>query len=100
MKDLDLESQVFDIGALVPIMEELQRRYKLQLISVGGSAKYYVDSRRYHVTESDEPMIETGDGVYAECQAAFKQLQDMDADFRRINTAIGIINKLGDKYLV
>jgi len=52
------EEQVFEIGALVPIMEELQRRYKLEFVSIGGSAKYYVDSRRYHVTESDEPMIE------------------------------------------
>ena len=94
------EEQVFDIGALVPIMEELQRRYKLELVSVGGSAKYYVNTRRYHVTESDEPMIEIGEGVYAECQPAFKRLQDLDADIRRVNTAIGIINKLGDKYLV
>ena len=94
-----LEKEVFDIGALVPIMEELQKRYKLELVTVGGSAKYYVDTRRYHVTESDEPMIEIGEGVYAECQAAFKRLQDMDNDFRKINTAINIIDKLGYKYL-
>jgi len=94
------EEQVFEIGALVPIMEELQRRYKLEFVSIGGSAKYYVDSRRYHVTESDEPMIEVGEGIYAECQPAFKRLQDLDTDFRKINTAIDIINKLGDKYLV
>ena len=94
-----LEKEVFDIGALVPIMEVLQKRYKLRLETVGNSAKYYVDTRRYHVTESDEPIIEVGEGVYAECQAAFRQLQDMEADFRKINTAIKIIDKLGYKYL-
>jgi hypothetical protein len=94
------EEQVFEIGALLPIMEELQRRYKLELLTVSDSAKYYVNTRRHHVTESDEPMIEIGEGVYAECQPAFKRLQDLDADIRRVTTAIGIINKLGDKYLV
>ena len=94
------EKQVFDIGALLPIMEELQRRYKLEFVSIGGSAKYYVNTRRYHVTESDEPIIEIGEGVYAECQPAFKRLQDLDADSRRLDTAIGIITKLGNKYLL
>jgi chorismate-pyruvate lyase len=56
-----LEKEVFDIGALVPIMEVLQKRYKLRLETVGNSAKYYVDTRRYHVTESDEPIIEIGE---------------------------------------
>jgi hypothetical protein len=94
-----LEKEVFDIGALVPIMEVLLKRYKLRLETVGGSAKYYVDTHRYHVTESDEPIIEIGESVYAECQAAFRQLQDMEADFRKIDTAIKIIDKLGYKYL-
>lgn len=94
-----LEKEVFDIGALVPIMEELQKRYKLELVTVGSSAKYYVDTRRYHVTESNEPMIEIGENVYAECQASFRRLQDIDNDFRKINTAINIIDKLGYKYL-
>jgi hypothetical protein len=34
-----LEKEVFDIGALVPIMEVLLKRYKLRLETVGSSAK-------------------------------------------------------------
>ena len=85
---------VFDIGALVPIMETLKARYEHELLSIGYSARYYT-----RFTDGDNRALETGESVYDECQTAFKRLQDMDADFRRINTAIGIITKLGSKYL-
>jgi hypothetical protein len=87
--------ETLDIGSLVPIMEALRERYEHELKGVGDSARYYT-----HTTDGDNRTLETGENVYEECQRAFKRLQEMDADFRKINTAIGIINKLGSKYLV
>lgn len=92
---IEEELGVFDIGALVPIMEELKRRYELELLSIGNSARYHT-----RTNNGDTRTFETGEGVYEECQIAFKRLQDLDTDFRKINTAIGIITKLGNKYLV
>jgi hypothetical protein len=90
-----LEKEVFDIGALVPIMEALKQRYEHELIGVGNSAGYHTLT-----IKEDNRELKIGENVYEECQAAFKRLQDMDTDFHKINTAIGIINKLGYKYIV
>jgi hypothetical protein len=84
-----------DIGVLLPILEKIQSECKHRFLDIGYTTRFYT----HHPADTDKDLIETGEYFYEQFKMHFKNLEQYEADTRKINQVIGTIDKLALKYL-
>lgn len=89
------EAEKLDIGVLMPILERLESECKHSFLEIGYATRFHT----HLPTDTDEDIIEYGEMLYERFRSSFRLIDVYKADVRKIESVIGIMTKLNDKYL-